>query len=376
MAQIIKRGDTYFIDYRFPATRTGERRRVKVGPNKRDADILLGKLQEELARGLHPTLGTIKPVPFTEAADRFMVEYVKVNSRRPATFQTRLDPLARHFGSAPLGSITRAEVNRYRTLRLQDEKLKRGAGTVSKSTVNREIAFLSRLFTWAHDEAEIVGGDNPCRRLRYVEPKPAEDHFLTPGQVDDLIAAATAHVKPIITFLAETGARIGETLKLEWSHVDLTPGAERVSFKPEDTKSGKGRTVPLTPAAIAVLRDAGRVRYTSHNRIFTYRGRPLTKVIGAFNNAVEKAGLPAWVTPHVLRHTAATWFRQNRGDLFRLKDILGHSDIRLTERYAKASPEYQRENLAFLGRPKVEIQENGGHAVDTNGREKSAESTS
>lgn len=376
MAQIVKRGTIYYIDYRYPATRTGKRKRVKVGPNKRDAEILMGKLQEELTRGMHPTLGTIKPIPFSDAAKRFMLEYVNVNSRRPETFHVRLEPLLRHFGDVPLGAITRAEVNRYRTVRLQEQKRKRGAGTVSKSTVNREVAFLSRMFTWAMDEAGIFAGDNPCRRLRFDEPKPDEGKFLTPAQVDALIAAAANHVKPIITFLAETGARIGETLLLEWSDVDLTSGAERVTFKPEDTKSGKGRTVPLTPAAASVLRDAGRVRYTSHNRVFTYRGRPVGKVINAFNNAVENAGLPSWVSPHVLRHTAATWFRQNRGDLFRLKDILGHSDIRLTERYAKASPEYQRENLAYMGRPKVDAQGVGGQGVDKKNTADAAQSAS
>ncbi|HYS05849.1 MAG TPA: site-specific integrase [Candidatus Dormibacteraeota bacterium] len=365
MAKIIKRGSTYYIDYRSPATRMGKRKRVKVGPSKRDAEILLGQLQEQVARGMHPTLGTIKPMPFGEAAARFMVEYVKVTSRRPETYQVRLEPLSKHFGDLPIGSITRAEVNRYRTLRLQQPKLKRGAGTVSKSTVNREVAFLSRLFTWARDEAGIFAGDNPCRRLRFDEPEPDEDHYLTPEQADKLIAAAAPHAKPILGLMFEVCSRKTETLMLEWSDVDLTPGAERVTFKAESTKSGKARTVPLTPVAIAILRELGRVRFTSHNRVFTHRGRPITRIDSAWKTARKNAGLPSWVTPHTTRHTGATWFRQNNGDLFRLKDILGHSDIRLTERYAKASPDYQRESLAYMGRPKAQ-EESRGQGVDTN----------
>jgi integrase len=349
MAKIVKRGKVYYVDYRYPPTRQGKRMRVRVGTNKADAVILLGQLEEQRKVGMHPTLGTIKPIPFSEASERFMQEYVKANDRVESPYRIALRPLLLHFGQMPLGAITRGEINRYRTQRLQQPKLKRGEGTVSPSTINREVAFISRLFTWAHDEAEIFAGENPARRMRFEEPKPAEDHYLTQEQADKLILHAAGHVKPVLRFMLEVGSRVGETLLLEWDCIDMNPGQEAVTFKAENTKAGVGRRVPLTGEAVAVLREVGKVRHTSHNRVFTFRGQPIRK-IKSVQKAARRAGLPSWVTPHVTRHSAATWARQSGIDLSLLQAVLGHADVRQTMRYAKATPEYLRQSVAYMGR--------------------------
>ena len=81
-----------------------------------------------------------------------------------------------------------------------------------------------------------------------------------------------------------------------------------------------------------------------------------------FLTARKAAELGKDVTFHTLRHTFASWYMMNGGDLYRLQKYLGHSTIKLTERYAHLSPDHLRDGAEFIGAPKVR-----SHAVDTKG---------
>ena len=70
------------------------------------------------------------------------------------------------------------------------------------------------------------------------------------------------------------------------------------------------------------------------------------------------------MTFHTLRHTFASWFMINGGDLYRLQKYLGHSTIELTQRYAHLSKDYLKAGTAFFGAPAAI----GGHSVDKNGQ--------
>jgi hypothetical protein len=81
------------------------------------------------------------------------------------------------------------------------------------------------------------------------KPSPSRTEWLTPAEVDALIAASANHIKPLLAFLASTGARLGEALSLDWRDVDLVHN--RVLLR--DTKSGKDRPVDLCPRAVSAL---------------------------------------------------------------------------------------------------------------------------
>lgn len=99
-----------------------------------------------------------------------------------------------------------------------------------------------------------------------------------------------------------------------------------------DTKNGRIRVVPIKPALADDLR---KVAYPVGQRLFS-------SCKGAFRKAVERSGieLPDGQLTHVLRHTFASHFLINGGDILALQRILGHSDLKVTMRYAHLAPDY------------------------------------
>ena len=89
----------------------------------------------------------------------------------------------------------------------------------------------------------------------------------------------------------------------------------------------------------------------------------MASVRTAFERARKRARLGEEVTYHTLRHTFASWYIINGGDLYRLQKYLGHSTISLTQRYAHLSLDYLKAGVEFIGAPRS----SRGHEVDTNG---------
>ena len=102
-----------------------------------------------------------------------------------------------------------------------------------------------------------------------------------------------------------------------------------------ETKNGKSRTVPIDPKLSEYLR---KVAFPVKS------GRLLDGAQGAFRKAVERSGiqLPRGQLTHVLRHTFASHLIMNGGDILTLQKVLGHSDLKITMRYAHLAPDYMR----------------------------------
>jgi integrase len=129
-----------------------------------------------------------------------------------------------------------------------------------------------------------------------------------------------------------TGMRQSEILQLEWSDIRYSEGIIAVRAK---LKGGSVRYVPLAPELAGELRRY--LRTIGQDRIF-----PLKTDVQGERQRVEKsfaqtlalAGIEGFRF-HDLRHTFASWYMMNGGDLYELAKILGHSNIKMTERYAK-----------------------------------------
>jgi site-specific recombinase XerD len=136
--------------------------------------------------------------------------------------------------------------------------------------------------------------------------------------------------------------------------------------------------VPIDAVLEAVLRDLRKVRSIAGDArefVFTWCGERISSVKTSFETARDGSGLGPEVGLHTLRHTSASWFMINGGDLYRLQKFLGHSAIKLTERYAHLSPEYLKGGARFFGAP-VPVEEAeaapgvGGHPVAPGGQQR------
>jgi integrase len=154
--------------------------------------------------------------------------------------------------------------------------------------------------------------------------------------IDQAIALLAAGA--IVTLALSTGMRKGEILGLEWERVDLS--SARISLY--RTKNGTPRGVPLNRAAyealIALEPDPAR----RQGLCFRKRDdRAWGQIRTAFENAVRRAGLKD-VRFHDLRHTTASHLVMRGASLRDVQEILGHRDLKMTQRYAHLSPAHLR----------------------------------
>jgi integrase len=145
-----------------------------------------------------------------------------------------------------------------------------------------------------------------------------------------------------------TGMRVSEIFGLQWSDVMYDEGLLAVRAK---LKGGKMRYVPMPPELASELRRfpvvIGEVRVLPPKK-GAMSGRQ--RVEGSFEDLLERAAIRDFRF-HDLRHTFASWYMMNGGDLYELAKILGHSNIKMTERYAKLG----RQHIARTGSTAREI---------------------
>lgn len=257
-------------------------------------------------------------------------EHHGVNLRAAKNTLSRLKLLCDEVGN-PIASQFKAELfTEYRTKRLNDG--------ISANNLNREHAYLRAVF----NELIRLGqwkGENPLAKVRQFKISERELSFLTIAQIELLLEALRGRSLDawlIAQICLATGARWSEAEGLRVSQV--RNGA--IHFT--GTKSGKNRSVPIDDALIELLSNHLKARYGERNAAAT---RFFTHGYGVFREAIAESGieLPKGQLTHVLRHTFASHFTMNGGNILVLQRILGHSSLTMTMRYAHLAPDHLQE---------------------------------
>lgn len=150
-----------------------------------------------------------------------------------------------------------------------------------------------------------------------------------------------------------TGTRSGAIVRASFypergrGYVDVDRGVfYRRAPGARETKK-RQPSVPLPRRLLAHLR---RWKRLGQRYVVEYRGRPIDRMAKAFRQNARDCGLE-WATPHVLRHTAATWGMQRSADPWRLAEFLGMSLKMLLDRYGHHHPDHLREGWSVFDRP-------------------------
>ena len=173
-------------------------------------------------------------------------------------------------------------------------------------------------------------------------PKPApRDLYLTRSQMQELVKATTfPHMRLFMIMAWTTGARSGAILDLTWDRVFFDRGFVKLS-NVDIGRPSKGRaTVPMNDTMRAALLEAQKGALTKF--VIEWAGDRVRSIKKGFKAAGVKAGIP-WVSPHVLRHSAAVAMAEDGIPMSEIAQFLGHGDSRITERvYARFSPQHLR----------------------------------
>ncbi len=278
-----------------------------------------------------------------------------------------------HLMQRPLVDINLWVIEKWRS-----EELKRGK---AKTTINRDIttlkACLSKAVEWELLDANPLQKLKPIHtdgltRARYLAA--SEESALRDAlgereeqlrknrasgnawrrarhqaELPDLSSVAfTDYLQPMVLLSLNTGLRRGEILQLRWADVDLL--RRELIVRGDNAKSGKTRHIPLNNEALTTLQQW---RSDARSTAWVFAGNDgerMQAVKTSWKGVLHSAAILdfRW---HDLRHHFASRLVMNGVDLNTVRELLGHSDLTMTLRYAHLSPEHKADAVAKLCEP-------------------------
>jgi integrase len=363
--------------------RTGCLREDRAGAERKLADYIASKYQVSRDRSRHPA-----EILVLDVLNIYLADKAKSHARPDETKQ-RVLTLADFWQPYTLGDVNGQRCREYVAWRTKQtikcfkpEKTGRAVRHVTEATARRELEDLRSAINHHRTEglcAEVVSVALP-------EKPPGRDVWLTRSQAAQVLWAAwrakqvmrdkaTArdvgkHIARFVLVGLYTGTRhaaiCGAALRpaIGRGHVDLDRGVfHRRAPGAKETKK-RQPPVRISDRLLAHLRRWERLGIATH-AVVEWNGKPVRSVRKGFAAAARAAGLPIAgadkITPHALRHTAATWAMQCGADLWQAAGMFGMTVEMLQERYGHHHPDFQRDaanKLAGRGR------DLGGQDVD------------
>ena len=232
---------------------------------------------------------------------------------------------------------------------------------VSASTIRRDLGVLQSAIKSA------LGAQTITRTVTIARPaeSPPRERWLTRQEAAMLVAGALGfqptvfdirtrsplkwkrvvkpqyHLALFILIGLYTGRRKEAILSLRWPKVDLV--RRRIDFRRDgqtETKKKRGQCA-IPPRLLLHLKRARKLEFDI-GHVIQWAGKPVADIKTSFNNAVDRVYLKN-VSPHTLKHTAATWLMQSGKDLFKVSDFLSTSVPTLLKHYGHHNPDHQNE---------------------------------
>jgi integrase len=268
-----------------------------------------------------------KAVPtFTEFFEQQYIPYVKTRKR---TWRKDLEyyelRLKSAFGNKRLNQITRHQIQTFHT-RLRDEGL-------AASTCNHYLKLIHRVLQICLDW-ELVDKNVAARIPHYKEENMIEN-YLSDEELRYFVGILHNHpnrnVSNILLLLLDTGCRVNEILSLRWADCDLDNRVIRIAA--QNSKSWKMRSIPLNSGALDILRKQALITADLDYCFINFQtGKRYTTISKVFERIKKLARVN--IRLHDLRHNFASMLINDGRTLFEVQQILGHSNPKVTQRYA------------------------------------------
>jgi site-specific recombinase XerD len=223
----------------------------------------------------------------------------------------------------------------------------------SAGTINGNLQALKALLNWAFEEELEVGVDP--RRVKLIKQPKKVPQILSIEQVDRMIRSIKTNTvwgcrdrMIVLTFL-DTGCRLSELRSMDVGDLDLP--LVRVHGK-GDKERVLSLSLPAQKEMLRWLRIRKKIADPDTGPLFPSRNYPhrlgRSWVGVRVRRLGQDAGIPFTVTPHVFRRTFASHFLRQQGALVHLQQILGHTDVTMSRRYAAVFDEDAHESAMQL----------------------------
>jgi len=354
---------TYFLNYAHGGV-------VKIG----DADILTAQQARRKARrerskiedGIDPKEARKKKQAgtFADYFKNYYQAHIEQNQRGAKQALVRYRYLSNH---KLIGKVQLSAFDPFKIERFQSQRRKDG---VKGSTINRDVSAIQAMLEHAVKNGFLAVHPFKGKVSRLREPS-EHPRYLLPEEETRLREALKArddksreerkrnnarrkkrnyklkpeiglysdHLTPLVLTAMLTACRRAELFNLTWQDIDLQ--AKTLTVRAEVAKSGKTLTVPLREEALEVLATWQQLTRYSQPGDYVFpneKGQRFDNIKKSWGNLMEAAKITNFRF-HDLRHHCASKMVQNNIDLYVVKEWLGHSDFKTTQRYAHLAPD-------------------------------------
>lgn len=326
-------GKTYYRRYR---DSRGRIRQIKLGDERylslADARLLADKVGRQVAMGDEPLKEKHIARSVPTFADFIADQYLPFIKTYKRSWDTDVSLLKNHllprFGKRYLDAITRQDI-----VKMHADRKASGAAAGS---ANRLLIMMRYIFNLTL-KWEVPGiKANPCKGIPLMEENNKMERYLSVDEAERLYGAVcksdNTMLKFIVPMLILTGARKREVLDARWGDFDQGRRAWRIPI----SKSGKARYVPLSDGALALLATIPRPNECKWAFANPDTSKPYVSVFYAWSTARKSVGLSD-VRMHDLRHSFASLLINSGRTLYEVQHILGHTQVKTTQRYAHLS---------------------------------------
>ncbi|MFA5810608.1 MAG: site-specific integrase [Thermoleophilia bacterium] len=230
------------------------------------------------------------------------------------------------LGNIPLETVDEAQIAKMVDF-FEKKKL-------TQSSINRYRAYLRRVLNLAQKKWRVLDRIPYIRNTREI---PKQFKVYTDAEEKLILSMSNREFADLASLLFDTGMRLGEALRLKNSEVDF--GSNTIVVWADATKGGKSRGIPMTR----------RVSQMLQRRTLPFAFKDGHEVERIWKRFRKKEGIEGegW-TIHAIRHTFASRLVRRGIGLYSVKELLGHSTITVTERYAHLDPAKLQAAVAVL----------------------------
>lgn len=279
-------------------------------------------------------------------------KYSKTNKKSYKSDIYMLNIITNYFGGNMIvQKITPCKIEQFKDFLKTERNSK-------NSTINHYLTLMSKMFNIGIDNGIVR--NNPLQKVGKLREDNNKTRYLTIAEEKRLFKEIEReyevldrdtkqkkfvqpylYLKPIIITALQTGMRRGEILNLKWENIDM----EQNFIELLETKSGKARKIPISPTLNNVFKNIKRT--SDFVFVNPKTNQPYIDLKKSFHTVIDRAGIKDFRF-HDLRHTVATRLVEKNIDLSVVKDILGHSKITTTQRYAHPVPQRKLEAINIL----------------------------
>ena len=264
----------------------------------------------------------------TDFIDETFLPWSKANKSSWRNDVSRAKVIVDFMGQKRLNEITaemieKLKLNRYDSITCRGRRR-------SKASVNHELELLSKLFSLAVKYKKV--STNPCRDVQRFKLDNIRIRYFSSDEEERLLAQCTgprAHIRPIVVLGIGTGMRLGEILRLTKQQIDF----ERNVIIAMHTKTRHDRVIPMNSEVKAAMVEVyGKCGDEDCIFVNSTTGSRVTEIKRSFTTALRLAGIRG-ATFHTTRHTFGTRLGDAGYNAFEIAELMGHSDIKTSQRY-------------------------------------------